>query len=279
MRSLWPAVRPHLPAPALRALQAGHRQYLGWQCRRQDRLDRHRPDAGRGPTPLPPAALRFRVGGSLDPEHFRAVGRRTVADIARVLDAAGARLDGFADVLDFGCGCGRTLSAMASTIQGPAWHSCDIDAEAIGWCRDHLPFASVAVSPALPPLAVPDGSYDFLYAISVFTHIDADRQAAWLAEFRRVLRPDGLALITVHGDRAAAALPPELRAKIAAEGFLYVRGGSTSGLFPDWYQSSYQTVEQVARSFAPHLDVVAHHPAGVNDHQDAVLLRRPAGSP
>ena len=50
--------------------------------------------------------------------------------------------------------------------------------------------------PALPKLPIEDNYFDLITAYSVFTHIDIF-ETAFLAEIRRVLKPGGLAYLTV----------------------------------------------------------------------------------
>jgi SAM-dependent methyltransferase len=49
----------------------------------------------------------------------------------------------------------------------------------------------------VPHLPFDDKYFDFIYAGSVFTHID-DLATAWLCELRRILNPQGTAYITIH---------------------------------------------------------------------------------
>ena len=44
-----------------------------------------------------------------------------------------------------------------------------------------------------------DETFDLIYAISVFTHLTEELGRAWIAELRRLLRPGGLLMFTVHG--------------------------------------------------------------------------------
>ena len=59
----------------------------------------------------------------------------------------------------------------------------DINPKAVEWCRSHLDFAEVALNEIEPPLPYPAQMFDFVYALSVFTHLDEDLQHAWLREF------------------------------------------------------------------------------------------------
>jgi SAM-dependent methyltransferase len=49
----------------------------------------------------------------------------------------------------------------------------------------------------LPSLPLPDASCDLVCAFSVFTHID-EFERSWIAELARVLKPGGVAYLTVH---------------------------------------------------------------------------------
>lgn len=48
-----------------------------------------------------------------------------------------------------------------------------------------------------PPLPLEDDSVDVLFAHSVLTHLGAAHQHRWLEEIQRVLRPGGVAFLTV----------------------------------------------------------------------------------
>ena len=88
--------------------------------------------------------------------------------------------------LDFGCGCGRTLRWLTREWRDVSWHGTDVDAEAVGWCRSHLP-GRFEVNGPMPPLPFPNASFDLVLGVSVFTHLDEPVQRGWAAELRRVL--------------------------------------------------------------------------------------------
>jgi SAM-dependent methyltransferase len=173
--------------------------------------------------PIPPIALRARVGTP----GIAAFMRAHAGYAEQAARAAGRSLDSFRSILDFGCGCGRTLVPLARRLGSEAEVcGCDIDAEAIQWLQTHHPQLRLRVTGAEPPLPYEPGSFDLVISVSVFTHLDEPRQDAWLAELRRVLRDDGLGALTVHGERAYRSFargeaPPSVRSaseRIASHG-------------------------------------------------------------
>src|SRR5262249_20518261 len=153
----------------------------------------------------------------------------------------GRPLAEFRRILDFGCGCGGTLVWLRDLAPHSALDGTDIDASAIEWCRANVETTTFATNSARPPLAYRDAQFDFVYAISVFTHLDEDFQRAWLAELRRILRPDGIALVTLHGPNAWREMPAADQSTLARDGFVFVRNDASRGLFPDWYQTAFHS--------------------------------------
>ena len=103
-------------------------------------------------------------------------------------------------VLDFGCGAGRTLRHFLAEAAEAEFWGCDIDTPSIEWVNANLnPPVRAFVNSELPPLPQPDGSFDLIYAFSVFTHI-TDAWSAWLLELRRLLAPDGLLVASFLGE-------------------------------------------------------------------------------
>lgn len=150
---------------------------------------------------LPNADRRFRVIGNRDPFGFLQLGCTDANRIKAAYEAVTGRawLDASA-VLDWGSGCGRVARHLAPEL-GARFYGCDIDADNVSWCNANLP-GSYSASSLSPPLPYADETFDIIYGISVFTHLRANWESAWLAELRRVLRPGGTMLMTVHGQTA-----------------------------------------------------------------------------
>jgi SAM-dependent methyltransferase len=138
-----------------------------------------------------------RVGRIDEPDvaaAYEAIGRESRERIERLLPRdwswEGKR------VLDFGCGAGRTLRHFLDEAERAEFYGCDIDAPSIAWLADrHSPPLHVFESGEAPSLPQPDGFFDLIYALSVFTHI-SDHWAGWLLELHRVLKPNGLLFAT-----------------------------------------------------------------------------------
>jgi SAM-dependent methyltransferase len=81
-------------------------------------------------------------------------------------------------------------------------HGSDICRDAIRWNQRHLPFAQFACNAFSPPLPYDAASFDLIFALSVFTHLDGPLQEVWLDELRRVAMPGAILLISTHGDLA-----------------------------------------------------------------------------
>ncbi len=216
--------------------------------------------------PMPPAELMFRVVGSDSPGRFEVGGRLELEQLDRLLRAHGRGLADYGDILDFGCGPGRFLRQLRTMAPQARLCGVDQDEEAITWVRRELPFADTAVAGPLPPLALPAGSFDLIIVFSVFTHLDEEYQDAWLAELRRLTRPGGTVVATVHGmfkweviRNGPMAGEPDLErmaTRLARRGFLHWRGDDWGAFFPDYYHTSFHRRDYIREHWARWFDVV-----------------------
>ncbi len=126
-------------------------------------------------------------------------------EIAQAAGVAGLELSRVSQVLDFGCGAGRVLRHVEALLPGARSTGCDVDAEAMGWAERYLPQLSVHLSGFGPPLPFRAGTFELVYSVSVFSHLDEGLQDRWLVELGRVLAAGGLALLSVHGESAFEA--------------------------------------------------------------------------
>src|SRR5438270_1622169 len=93
-------------------------------------------------------------------------------------------------ILDVGCGTGANLQMLS---QFGVAEGVDVSAEALEFCRARG--LSKVKKGAAETLPFEDASFDLVTGLDVVEHLDDD--IAGLAEMRRVLRPDGRALLFV----------------------------------------------------------------------------------
>ena len=223
---------------------------------------------------LPPPDLRYRVHGARDAESFLETGARSRRSLEEALARINRRFADFNRILDFGCGSARTLLAFAEDSPSVHFFGTDIDAEVIVWGHDHLPYVTFATNDALPPLAYADGTFDLVYSISVFTHLNEDFQFQWLRELQRIAAPGAILLLTVHGKYHWRKFAPELVPEIQAKGFFFQKIYGPGYLYPDWFQIAHHTETYVRARWSDYFEVLDYLPRGLNNHQDVVVLRR-----
>jgi SAM-dependent methyltransferase len=150
------------------------------------------------PSAVPPRETWISEKYGNTPQEYLASGRRDTQQMLDLLQAAGTSIEQLGHILEFGCGDGRMIRWLAHLAAGREIWGTDIDACRIIWCKQNLsPPLHFLTSTTVPHLPFEDRYFDFIYAGSVFTHID-DLADAWFAELRRILRPGGKLFITVH---------------------------------------------------------------------------------
>ena len=221
--------------------------------------------------PLPSPRMVYLVTGQYRLEFFYQNGVLAAECIKRTLEKNGLHMDAFNRVLDFGCGCGRVIRHW-SPVKGPKLFGTDYNPYPIGWCQKAFPFAKFSVNYMQTPLDYKDGQFDFIYAISVFTHLPVTSQQFWINELLRVLKSGGYLYLTTMGESYLLRLTLKEQELFKAGHTVVImdsfNGSNVCGAFhPEAY------VRQV---LASGFHVVDFIPNGAKDaNQDAFLLQKP----
>jgi len=186
-------------------------------------------------------------------------------------------------ILDVGCGTGRLL--LGWHCAGRQCAGVDINPTLIEWnCRHLGAVADWRTNDVLPPLPFDDASFDVIQLASVLTHLPLAHQKAWLVELRRLLRPGGAAIVTLHGELyARMLLHDEGRAQLARTGYTEVAGADPgANAFATYHTRAF--AEQLFSDFG----AIEFYPRGneagrasrfpIAALQDVYVLSRPAGT-
>ncbi|MBI3125291.1 MAG: class I SAM-dependent methyltransferase [Ignavibacteriales bacterium] len=155
--------------------------------------------------PYPPSKLIFTIIAIPWVSEFYKSGKIIFDDMSAMLAEHKIELPEKANVLDFGCGCGRIIRHFAAQNKYNLFGS-DLNHELISWCDKNLTFGKFTTNNLVPPLSYENNFFDLIYARSVFTHLGKELQLVWICELKRILKPGGLLYFTTHGKVTIAPL-------------------------------------------------------------------------
>ncbi len=102
------------------------------------------------------------------------------------------------EVLDFGCGWGRIIRFFLKDVEPGGLLGIDCDSSALALCRRTNSWNTFVDVEPLPPAPFPTDHFDLIYAYSVFSHLSEESHDRWLDEFRRMLKPGGLLMVSTR---------------------------------------------------------------------------------
>jgi SAM-dependent methyltransferase len=239
--------------------------------RRNAQLRASTPDA----LPLPPPRLVYSVAGHFDVGKYYESGHQHAAELRRVLQVNDFVPERFRALLDFGCGSGRVIRHWRD-LSSTDLHGSDYNPRHVAWCRSALPFAEFRLNGLAPPLPYDSGEFDFVYAISVFTHLTEELQLAWMKELERVLAPGGALVLTTKGRSRVNSLNEDERERFE-RGELVVQSARYAGrnLCAAYHPERY--VHERLKNGLHVLDFVPADGGGAQT-QDIFLLQKPERS-
>jgi SAM-dependent methyltransferase len=147
------------------------------------------------------------------------------ATVAHIMNQAtqtyfGKDFSQFVDICDWGCGCARVIQAVRLLAPTANITGLDIDGDNIAWCKENISYASFINVPLFPPTQIPDGQFDLLYGISVFTHLTREAFEAWCIELHRIVCPGGIILVTINrGAGVVGTGREDLITRVIEDGF------------------------------------------------------------
>lgn len=177
-------------------------------------------------------------------------------------------------ILDWGCGPARVVRHFPKILgQSSEIHGTDYNTGTIQWCRENIEGVTFSINQLNPPTAYPAEKFDFVYGISIFTHLSEANHPNWLDELMRITKKGGLLLLTTHGDVFCTKLTDEERRDFE-QGLLVVRGQVVEGhrVFAAFHPPSY-----IRQLFEPRAEILEHIPGAPKSwglEQDVWIIRK-----
>src|ERR1043165_3137232 len=185
-----------------------------------------------------------------------------------------------ARILDFGCGYGRLMRTMAYHADPAQIYGCDPWQNSIDIAMNDGMFGHLALSARVPDQLPFPGTFDLIYAYSVFTHLPEPIAARCLQTLADALAPQGLLVITIRPIEYWAVSPYKHQEQLRDEkmhehrtrGFAFVPHGwePIDGVVP--FGDASFVPEWVERTI-PRLQL-ADRPRGGGPLQTTISLKR-----
>lgn len=227
--------------------------------------------------PLPPDALMVAVSGHANHADF--ARSRINGPMQMLKDLADAGIDSakLVDVLDFGCGCGRFLAGWVMNGSKMRLQGCDYNPHLVDWCNRNIPRVKVRVNSFGQKLPFENDSFDFIYLISVFTHLTVEKQKLLISEFQRILRPGGYVYITFHGEYYYPTMLPQVKhgeAIFLRDGFL-IHNQYLEGRNDCWTLHSPEHIIALLKGFVllKHFHSIERGPTDIAAWQDSMIFQ------
>lgn len=225
---------------------------------------------------LPPKWLAFDAYSAPNWPFYKSSGEETAAYLAGVAKMY-VQPSEPVKVHEWGCGPGRVIrhipAAFRNAFGSAEVSGSDYNPRTIEWCKKSLPGIEFVLNPLLPnpPLPFAEGTFDFIYSISVFTHLSETASQQWMGELRRISRTGGVLAITTNGDSwQSKMLPEELQAY--REKGIVTREGVEEGkkLFSACHSPDY-----LRSTLFKGMTILSHLPASFpHTRQDTWILRK-----
>ena len=209
-----------------------------------------------------PLFLKQRISRTKDVTNYMAVGKIYYIDILKIVDKY-LSIGKDVQILEWGVGCGRVIQhfLLNNDIELVNLYGVDADEEAVRFIRKiYPPEVNLMVCEFDVQLPIYKGFFDFIYAVLILTCIEEQNVIKWLMEIFRLLKKDGIFVITMHGEN--------YREEGTMSRFKNVGGF-------DYYGCSYKHSNIIMDKIknTPFI-VLDYIPAGVNGNQDVIILQK-----
>lgn len=221
---------------------------------------------------VPPQALAYDAYSAPDWNYYKTSGEETALALFKIASHH-LEQNGLTRILEWGCGPARVIRHIHHSFgeKVKVWGS-DYNPESIKWCQNNISDVNFVLNALNPPLPFEANHFDFIYSISVFTHLSVSVGQQWIDELYRIARPNGILIISTNGDSRISFLHLEELSVYTATGVV-IRDRVEEGKKMFWACHSPRYLrEKLFKNFS----VLDHVPEGFPyTGQDIWVLRKP----
>ena len=206
---------------------------------------------------------------------YLADGWRTLCELMLLLEACHQPLLQSRSFLEFASGHGRFTRHLVKAMGAGRVTVSDVVPDAVAFARET--FAVRGFDSQVDPQAVhwPE-RYDTVFVLSLFSHLPDRLWGAWLGRLYEAVAPGGLLVFSTHGEAAVQMQGVALD----AGGFFFAAASESQAIDVADYGTAFSSEAYVRRQIAerlPGAELALVSPKHFWHHQDAFVLRRPAG--
>jgi SAM-dependent methyltransferase len=209
-------------------------------------------------------------------------GRNVIGLIDEALSEAGRTFDDVERWLDFGCGYGRVVRFLVGRVPAERVFVSDVVSEGVDFCAAEFGVRPVYSQAELDRISL--GSFDFIYAISVITHLNERNSIAFLRLLGESLTEDGIALFTTHGHWSIVNAGlygseyenrrSEIAALVEDRGIAYVPYEFVEDDYGMTWHSREYIEAKMAELHGSRVAPLMFRPHGLDGHQDVHAFQR-----
>lgn len=196
-------------------------------------------------------------------------GWRTLSELMMLLEAVNQPLLQTGSVMEFAAGFGRFTRHLVKALPGRV--ACtEVMPGSVDFLREQFGVESFESShdPAQINLT---GKYELVFVLSMFTHLPTPMWTPWLLTLKRLVKPGGLLIFSVHNENVAI----EAGVIFNADGTYFIADSESSSLDVNTYGTTYTTrkfVEDSVRNVFGS-EPLLYQPYAFWIGQDAVLIK------
>ncbi len=103
-------------------------------------------------------------------------------------------------LLEFASGYGCVSRHVANAMPHVSLTSCDIHSDAVEFLSEHIPGTRQVLSRHAPEQFAMESQYDYVFALSFFSHMPRSSWGRWLRALYAAVKPGGYLLFTTQGE-------------------------------------------------------------------------------